>query len=346
MEATQDAETIHERKERKKLQNRLNQRARRNRLKEDKTDKKADRPYEVDRWRLHYSNGEATEKQLVIRRAKPDAAAERDDDASKHRTARAPASSIFGSFVDPIDMDVCICSARAAIIKGYSASVTADQLLELIQFNVFRALIANKYSMSGKAQHYQEAADGPLIPYLEQTYPGNAVFVPLSAGELPVSLLPTQLQITVQHATWIDLLPFPRMRDNLIRAHNQFDHAELVNDVIGQLIDLSQFFRPQGHVDKASSQASSRGEGSPESLEDEATAPPRGGFIVYGAPHRVESWEVTPEFVWKWGWTLMGCQELMESTNRWRRSRGESVLPMIITRPWHNNSLGLAGVSA
>ncbi|CAH0051213.1 unnamed protein product [Clonostachys solani] len=344
MEATQD--DIRERKERKKVQNRLNQRARRSRIKEDKTDKKADRPYEVDRWRLHYSNGEATEKQqLVVRKARPDAAD--DDDEPQARRGIAPASTIFGPFVDPVDMSVCICSARAAIIKTYSASVSADQLLELIQFNVFRALVANKYSMSGKAQHYREPArdDGPLVPYLEQTYPGNAVFVPLSAGELPVSLLPTQLQITVQHATWIDLLPFPRMRDNLIRAQHQFDHAELVNDVIGQLIDLSRFFRPQ-LLDKGS-RSSSGGEGSPEEAqEDEATAPPRGGFIVYGAPHRVESWEVTPEFVWKWGWTLMGCQELMQSTNRWRRSRGESALPMIITRPWHNNSLGLAGVSA
>ncbi|CAG9990480.1 unnamed protein product [Clonostachys byssicola] len=344
MEATQEADSIRERKERKKVQNRLNQRARRSRLKEDKTDKKADRPYEVDRWRVHYSNGEATEKkqqqqQLVVRKARP-------DDEPPRARLRAAAAPIFGPFVDPVDVSVCICSARAAIIKSYSASVSADQLLELIQFNVFRALVANKYSMTGKAQHYQEAAaeDGaPLVPYLEQTYPGNAVLVPLSEGGLPVSLLPTQLQITVRHATWIDLLPFPRMRDNLIRAQHQFDHAELVNDVIGQLIDLSRFFRPEGHLlDKGSS----GGGGSPEALEDEATTPPRGGFIVYGAPHRVESWEVTPEFVWKWGWTLMGCQELMESTNRWRRSRGEAALPMIITRPWHNNSLGLTGVSA
>ncbi|CAI6083911.1 unnamed protein product [Clonostachys chloroleuca] len=344
MEATQEADSIRERKERKKLQNRLNQRARRSRLKEDKTDKKTDRPYEVDRWRLHYSNGEATEKkqqQLAVRKARPDA----DDEPQ----ARMGASPIFGPFVDPVDVGVCICSGRAAIIKTYSSSVSADHLLELIQFNVFRALVANKHSMTGKAQHYQEAAaqDGsPLVPYLEQTYPGNAVLVPLSAGELPVSLLPTQLQITVRHATWIDLLPFPRMRDNLIRAQHQFDHAELVNDVIGQLIDLSRFFRPEGHLLDKGSQAPSGGGGSPEAFEDEATAPPRGGFIVYGAPHRVESWEVTPEFVWKWGWTLMGCQELMESTNRWRRSRGEAALPMIITRPWHNNSLGLAGMRA
>uniref|UniRef100_A0A8H7KF92 BZIP domain-containing protein n=1 Tax=Bionectria ochroleuca TaxID=29856 RepID=A0A8H7KF92_BIOOC len=166
MEATQEADSIRERKERKKVQNRLNQRARRSRLKEDKTDKKADRPYEVDRWRLHYSNGEATEKkqqqQLVVRKARPDAA---DDDEPPRARMRAAAAPIFGPFADhPVDVSVCICSGRAAIIKTYSASVSADHLLELIQFNVFRALVANKYSMSGKAQHYQEAAaaDGVL----------------------------------------------------------------------------------------------------------------------------------------------------------------------------------------
>jgi hypothetical protein len=37
-------------------------------------------------------------------------------------------------------------------------------------------------------------------------------------------------------------------------------------------------------------------------------------------------WEVTEGFLRKWGFLLEGCDELIESTNRWRALRGEERL--------------------
>jgi hypothetical protein len=45
---------------------------------------------------------------------------------------------------------------------------------------------------------------------------GASVVVPLSP-RMPDALAPTRLQMDVPHAPWINMIPFPRMRDNLIR---------------------------------------------------------------------------------------------------------------------------------
>jgi hypothetical protein len=52
----------------------------------------------------------------------------------------------------------------------------------------------------------------------------------------------------------------------------------------------------------------------------------RSGMIVWGEPHRMESWEVTAEFLQRWGWAVEGCHELMRATNQWRAIRGEVPL--------------------
>jgi hypothetical protein len=52
----------------------------------------------------------------------------------------------------------------------------------------------------------------------------------------------------------------------------------------------------------------------------------RHDMIVWGEPYLLDSWELTPAFVRKWGRLLEGCEELIRSSNRWRESRGEEKL--------------------
>ncbi|KAF2824294.1 hypothetical protein CC86DRAFT_457102 [Ophiobolus disseminans] len=47
----------------------------------------------------------------------------------------------------------------------------------------------------------------------------------------PVSLHPTELQLRIVHPRWFDRLPFPRMRDSLIRMQGVFDEEELLKDL-------------------------------------------------------------------------------------------------------------------
>ncbi|KAJ4321160.1 hypothetical protein N0V84_005512 [Fusarium piperis] len=117
---------------------------------------------------------------------------------------------------------------------------------------------------------------------------------------LPENLSPTQLQLSYAHHPWSDLLPAPRLRDNVLEGvmNKTVDEDELCCDLLGVV-------------------------SSPE--QDEAF------LIVWGDPADVYGWEVSIGFFKKWGWLLRGCPELIESTNRWRQQRGEPkiVFPVL-----------------
>ncbi|KAH7153428.1 hypothetical protein EDB81DRAFT_455190 [Dactylonectria macrodidyma] len=113
----------------------------------------------------------------------------------------------------------------------------------------------------------------------------------------PESLRPTQLQLTVPHHPWTDLLPLPGLRDNILRAVSagSLDEDALCND----LLDATG-----------------------EDPRNDAL------LIVWGSnPWDSRGWEASAGFCRKWGALLLpGCDELVASTNRWRHSRGESCL--------------------
>ncbi|GKU08621.1 unnamed protein product [Fusarium langsethiae] len=119
-------------------------------------------------------------------------------------------------------------------------------------------------------------------------------------GPLPPSynpprvLEPTPVQKSILHHPWLDIFPFPKFRDNIILAAD----AELLDD--GELCE---------DVAEANLQNTERP-----------------SLIVWGDASLPHSWEASPLFLWKWGWLLQGCPEMLEATNRWRQSRGERVL--------------------
>ena len=100
-------------------------------------------------------------------------------------------------------------------------SPRVDLLLTLIQFNVFRALISNNFSLGFDLAWLREDAISPFY-----------TTSPESWGSLPENLRPTELQHKVEHHPWIDLFPIPTMRDNLLRAGADYDDTAICLDIV------------------------------------------------------------------------------------------------------------------
>lgn len=214
---------------------------------------------------------------------------------------------------------------RAGQRSAHNPSPLQNHLLNLIHFNVLRAVFSNKFTMMRLVEYFQvgNRPDEPKVPYLEGTYPTHAIIKPKTSN-IPVSLYPTQLQTITEHPTWIDSLPFPNMRDNLIKWEGQYDHQDLAQDLIGDLLDITAFYKSRNaEISHTARRLSSSHDG------EEDLAAIRTGLIVWGEPHDPNSWEVTPGFLRKWWWALKGCPELMASSNRWRQDRGEKPLPVL-----------------
>lgn len=130
------------------------------------------------------------------------------------------------------------------------------------------------------------------------------------------------------------MFPVAKFRDNLIKRGTDFDLEDLFLDLWGDILPVSP--EPtQGGTTKSSPLSSDLSEwlfdgyNNDEDDEDGLTAG-RSCLIIWGEPWKVESWEVTPGFVRKWGWVLEGCQDLILASNQWRAARGEVPLPSAV----------------
>lgn len=229
-----------------------------------------------------------------------------------------------------------------------SYCLLSDHLLHLIHFNVLRGLSYNKKVI--KPEALLECSRGSASAQLRRVLPHlPATTASLSPLCLPESLAPTRLQLSCPHSNWIDVFPFPRMRDNLIRREGCFSHAEFLTDLLGNLISCmtappprtgrgSRLLRPRARI----TESHRRGEddencadGENEYMDDgdggDDAPADRRGFILWGEPFHKDSWEVTPGFLRKWSWAVEGCGELIESSNRWRTARGETPLRMMLS---------------
>lgn len=160
--------------------------------------------------------------------------------------------------------------------------LSVDHLLTLVQFNAFRGLVTNMQILC-------------LPDMFSCDEPPNMKVVPLPLPKaMPLALMPTSMQRSVAHYSWIDVFPLPALRDNLIQLQESIDTVDLCDDVLGAMWD--------------------------DQVEPHDE---RNGLVVWGEPWDVNSWELMEGFVQKWGWMLTGCPELIESTNKWRVLRGE-----------------------
>ncbi|KAJ0416206.1 Metallo-dependent phosphatase-like protein [Aspergillus carlsbadensis] len=192
-----------EKKQRKRIQNRINQRAFRARRHQGKipssTKSNKQRQYQVSSWRL-----------------------------DEHQATTG-----------------LVTSADTEI--SYSPLPQDHKLLHLVKWNVFRGLSQNKILLSRLTTQYRlsdTTLAEPFKYYETSNFPEYSVIVPVTAPGQPVhcdSLTPTRTQMNVVHSSWINFIPFPRMRENLIKFEFEFSHSDLVRDLVGDLINLNMF---------------------------------------------------------------------------------------------------------
>ncbi|CAH0002472.1 unnamed protein product [Clonostachys byssicola] len=178
---------------------------------------------------------------------------------------------------------------RAAVYAYTSLSPRTDLLFNLTQFNVMRGLFINMAAIGYSPRLFTDASgtvSGTTISPL--TIPGARPAVSSMASHLR----PTSLQLTVKHHPWIDLWPFPTMRDNILSRGEEYDDTELCLDLV------ENYCGPSG----------------------------MSGFRVWGDPWNAENWEISEEFLMKWGWVVAECSELLIATDYWRERRGEQAL--------------------
>jgi hypothetical protein len=208
----------------------------------------------------------------------------------------------------------------------FTFPLPSDHLLHLIQYNVFRALLSNKHTLN-------TVPDDPTMcpitePCLDDTtiYPSNP--------DIPPCLIPTTLQRTRYHPSWVNVIPFPRIRDNLIMREGHFDHWELMRDLIGELMSIMPVPKRRNTPVTSTEQEFRRFLPLISGSDPDEVTGGRTGLIVWGEPHEMQSWEATPGFLAKWAWVVEGCEELVEMSNRWRMKRGEEPMRISVSKSY------------
>ncbi|GIK05305.1 hypothetical protein Aspvir_009411 [Aspergillus viridinutans] len=178
-----------------------------------------------------------------------------------------------------------------------SGSPVADLRLGVTRLNVMRALHVNLEVLGYRPGEITEDAQSAFTIQGPSRLPGRST----SEVKLPPALKPTAIQRTVPHHPWLDLIPFPYMRDTLILTQDFIDEEQLCHDLCGQ--------------GESAVQHPGRGAGIGET-----------GILVWKDPWDSSGWEVTETFLRVWGWTVRDCWDLFRSTNAWRSRRGERPL--------------------
>ncbi|KAG4435612.1 hypothetical protein IFR05_008921 [Cadophora sp. M221] len=268
---------------RRKLQNRLNQRASRKRRKQATTTQKAQvfiqgTPSKTQHDLIHPQNPNAYITEVATR-PKP--------------SSGAPS--------------VCIYSATRRVVTGapsftsfLSAPLPVDQkLMTLLHFNLVRALVQNVHILGLDPDLMEDDIPSP--------FQASDQDVMSLIAKLPTALRPTQVQLTVPHHPEVDGFPYPQLRDNFIRAGEALDTDEFCMDMLYGVY-------PEEGVSTDVSGC------------DVGNFNGRTGLIVWSDPWLSGSWEVDEGFARKYKWLLRGCRDIMESTNFWRKIRGEAPL--------------------
>ncbi|ETS79353.1 hypothetical protein PFICI_09206 [Pestalotiopsis fici W106-1] len=213
-------------------------------------------------------------------------------------TAAAPRDAVsltlqeegYKMLTAPQRRDNVIRFAREAYERYALGAPRPSQLGMLVKLNVLNALARNARLIG--LPNDRVCDDDAISPFsLSGPLP-----LPLPDQTLyPEALKPTAVQYSVLHHPWIDLLPFPVMRERAIRAVSSgvLDEDEIVLDLI-------------------------------EVWPKDAVHTPF--LIVWGDSSNPGDWEATLPFLEKYGWLVWGCTELFESTNKWRSKRGEKLL--------------------
>ncbi|KAI8725601.1 hypothetical protein NCS52_00131600 [Fusarium sp. LHS14.1] len=226
-------------------------------------------------------------------------------------------------------------AAALSTTDGYFPITPDSRLLHVISFNVSRAILTNYFILS-------------TIPLETTRFCTICRVFTLPAPEtgfeitLPVSLMPTLLQEQVPHPGWVDLFPSPTLRDNLILALQEYDIDEdaFMLDLVGEAFE--SLCLTSDEVEESSALVDSKerqpapvtittGEGDTIAAKNlESSWIGESGLISWSDPWDTAGWEVTESFAKKWGFLLIGCEDVVNAANKWRETRGENPLSVKI----------------
>jgi len=313
-----------ERKERKKIQNCLNQRSRRQRSALEKPSKQS---FRIVRWRATDDVLPAPSLEKAKRSSTPAEPNKNIPGLLQRPHAETLSSYLNSDALVPFNQPLQHLNPGTIVLLNHGHSrfknppstfpLSSDHLLHLIHYNVFRGLIANKSVLRSTTTLLSPI--GITTPFAQDKFcEGYAVIQPLPNENPPAALVPTPLQMQHPHTSWINIFPVPQIRDRLIRFYGIYDEEDLFADMVGEMFPS---YSGPGNPDSAGMDD--------EEPSDDVTSGRR-CLIVWGEPWEVSSWEVTPGYAKKWGWLLHGCKELMESTNRWRLSRCENPIEFMV----------------
>ncbi|KAH8900960.1 hypothetical protein GQ53DRAFT_675800 [Thozetella sp. PMI_491] len=324
------AKTDHQRlteakKAKKRVQNRIYQRAHRLRkqIKSSQRPKSDGRLFQVDRWRLDELDASQSGDVASIPASGP-------LEAHSPRQGRNVLRQLLPSTCTAgQDLDSSVIPMESGQSRFVDFPLSTDHLLHLVHYNVLRGLFSNKSLLRVLAIYRKLPFEMPKPHPSNFLCHGYTTVHPIDSN-IPNCLIPTVLQMSQPHSSWIDMLPFPQMRDNLIRREACFDHREILKDLSGEVWNDNLpvttdrlMWSPRSDLSRVQEE------------DDDPVTNGRYGLIVWGEPYENTNWEATPGFLRKWAWVVEGCRELVHVSNRWRMSRGAEPLqiPTIMTYP-------------
>lgn len=179
-----------------------------------------------------------------------------------------------------------ICIGEAFVINSAQLGITENMLCD-----------------RDGSSHFYRSSDRPADdPLTERVVKANqAIF-----KSLKPDLRPVREQIIMRHNSWIDVLPFPTLRANIIKNKDGLDEDTLLRDLMQGLICW-----------RAGGDGGGAGEGGIRGMWTDLSLVTRDA--VNGTPWESRSWECRPWFLRKY-WELLGGEEgdLVRQSEWWR----------------------------
>ncbi|KAL3451106.1 hypothetical protein BJX65DRAFT_268989 [Aspergillus insuetus] len=203
--------------ERRRIQNRVNQRAYRQRQRAKHPEKA-----KLTRWRLvgslmDQSAASGTDDNLAVT---PTSTTERPGSINDNRLVIE-----YYCRLAPPDARRRIARFQAAAHWSYvTGNPTADHLLTTVKLNIYRAFVENMAALGMDLTWMKGDAISPFCT--SNPWPSE-----LTPTTIPTHLQPSPIQRQVPHHPWLDFFPHPRMRDRLILA-GDFDDDNLCLDIM------------------------------------------------------------------------------------------------------------------
>ncbi|KAK9364804.1 hypothetical protein V1509DRAFT_613118 [Lipomyces kononenkoae] len=208
--------------QRKKLQNRLNQRAYRRRQKYRAVTSSDPRPDTAAVFPNKSYKSPAAGSEVSTRRR---------PDVTTNNNAHFTAAAVLSLFISEDELARSRNFIRRAYEEYTLNAPRPEALPLLIRINVLNAIATNARRLGIPTEGL--CRDDLISPF-NLLGPRPPIEPFWSSAHCPAALQPTSLQKTIVHHPWIDLLPFAALRDNLLKflALGLLDDDELCFDIL------------------------------------------------------------------------------------------------------------------